>query len=195
MLKSFVFVAAIFGTLITWTTASVTNTVPSCYSNCLSSAAQAVGCASDNVDCIKASDTFIDLARSCLEENKCTELSPGTSTDTAAVEHAISILSALDLIDKATIPSNIDFTPYHSTRDLTGLSRILPIEKRQTLCVPANPLVCLLGGQAACAANCLACHSGLGSEGCTLCLLGGTCTGALIQMCECTEPCLPLCLL
>ncbi|EAU80675.2 hypothetical protein CC1G_08282 [Coprinopsis cinerea okayama7 len=122
MLKSVVFLAAIVGT-------STAASVPSCYSNCLSSAAQAVGCASDDTDCIKASDAFIDLARSCLEEKKCTER---TSSDTTSVEHAISILSALDLIDEATISSNIDFTPYHSTRDLTGLSRIVPIEKRQT---------------------------------------------------------------
>ncbi|KAG2019582.1 hypothetical protein CC2G_005007 [Coprinopsis cinerea AmutBmut pab1-1] len=119
-------------------TALSATTVPGCYAECIEKGAAAVNCAVDDIDCLRlASSQFTTITRECLDTNNCTSLTPGTPADEASITTTFNILSGLGLIDSSEVFSLADVLQVHQ-RDLTGLSRILPIDKRQSMRKPLH---------------------------------------------------------
>ncbi|EAU80653.2 hypothetical protein CC1G_08260 [Coprinopsis cinerea okayama7 len=148
-------------------TALSATTVPGCYAECIEKGAAAVNCAVDDIDCLRlASSQFTTITRECLDTNNCTSLTPGTPADEASITTTFNILSGLGLIDSSEVFSLADVLQVHQ-RDLTGLSRILPIDKRQRCIV--RRATCVTSGLTACVNHCISCHRGSGSSNCVEC--------------------------
>ncbi|KAG2019578.1 hypothetical protein CC2G_005003 [Coprinopsis cinerea AmutBmut pab1-1] len=164
------------------------STVPGCYAECLEKAATAIGCAADDIECIKASSQFTTIVGECVATSGCTALAPGSAADADSITATFNLLSGLGLVDAA----DADFSAADilEERDLTGLSRVLPVEKRQSC--PTRRGLCFTSGLAACRAHCRGCHLGSNGRDCVRCPNGAQCTGVIGQTCTCLNPC-PVC--